>query len=118
MKWIFICGLLLLAMCCSGCTADRMGGKFEADLTVDPATHQITGLHVSTTKNYGNIHASGTIDPKTNMPLFSISAENVDATTLAAIVAKSNADIAKSVAGVAGGVIGSAAGAVMGVPLQ
>ena len=94
--------LVVVAMLLGGCAADHYAGKFEAHMTVDPASGHITGLDVVTTKNYGNINAKGTIDPKTNLPIFEISAENVDATSLAAIVAKSNSDIAKSVSSIAG----------------
>ena len=107
MKWKVLLVAGALMMLC-GCAGDHYAGKFEAHMTVDPSTGHITGLDVVTTKNYGNINAKGTIDPKTNLPMFEISAENVDATSLAAIVAKSNADIAKSVSKVAG-----AAGAVV-----
>ncbi len=108
-------GYLLLLIClCAGCASDHYAGRFEAHLSVDPITHQITSMDVITTKNYGNINATGTIDPKTQMPIFKISAENVDATSLAAIVAKSNADIAKSVAGA----VGTLGGAVVGMPIQ
>ncbi len=104
---ILTCCILLLLTCACG---DKYAGRFEAHLKTDPDTHQITGMDVITTKNYGNITATGTIDPKTQMPVFTISAENVDATSLAAIVAKSNADIAKSVSA---GVVNGAASLVM-----
>jgi hypothetical protein len=101
-------------MVISGCASDHFAGRFEAHLKVDPKTHQIIGMDVITTKNYGNINASGTIDPKTQMPVFNISAENVDATSLAAIVAKSNADSTKNIAGI----VTSLAGAMspVGIP--
>ena len=105
--------LLALILVLPACASDHYAGKFEAHMKVDPATGHIIGLDVVTTKNYGNINAKGTVDPKTNLPVFEISAENVDATSLAAIVAKSNAEIAKSVSTVAG-----AASAVVGTPLQ
>jgi len=113
MKWkILICCILLLLTCAC---ADRYAGKFVADLQVDPETHQLTGMHVETTKNYGNIQASGTIDPKTQMPVFNISAENVDATSLAAIVAKSNAEMTGNISGMVKSLAGMG-GAVLGVP--
>ena len=108
MKWktlIYGC-LLLLIFSCAGCGSKHYAGTFEAHMEVDPESHQITAFNVITTKNYGNIKATGTVDPVTKMPIFTISAENVDATSLAAIVAKSNADIAKSVSGLAGAVVG------------
>ena len=117
MKVRLILCVMMLSAICAGCASDHYAGKFEADLTVDPETHQITGMHVLTTKNYGNINASGTVDPKTQMPVFTISAENVDATSLAAIVAKSNAESTGNILGMIKTVAGVAA-PVIGVPIQ
>ena len=94
---LLLCVMMLFTIC--ACASDHFAGRFEAHISIDPETHQLTGLNVITTKNYGNINASGTIDPKTQMPVFTISAENVDATSLAAIVAKSNAESTKNIAG-------------------
>ena len=91
----------------TGC-ADHFAGRFEASMDINPETGKIQNLHVVTTKNYGNITAEGSIDPKTNLPVFKIKAEKVDATSLAAIVSKSDAEIAKSIASVAGGLAGAA----------
>lgn len=117
MKWLYsFCLLLLISL--AGCTASQVAGKFEANIQVDPTTQNITNMHVVTTKNYGNIHANVTIDPVTHIPVFEINASKVDATSLAAIVAQSNATIAKSVSeGIINGATG-AAGAVMGMPVH
>ena len=119
MKWklLLFCSALLIFLV-AGCSASHYAGSFEAHLSVDQTTGKISGLDVSTTKNYGKIQAEGTIDPKTNMPVFKIYAEKVDATSLAAIVAKSNADIAKSVAKATASGAAGVAGTLAGVPVQ
>ena len=110
--------LAIILALLTGCTSSQIAGRFEADVMVDPTTHQITNMHVETTKNYGDIAAEVTIDPKTNIPLFKIKASKVDATSLAAIVAQSNAKIAESVSsGITAGAK-TLTGAVIGVPLQ
>jgi hypothetical protein len=106
--------ICLLLIVCSGCASDHYAGRFEAHLKTDPVTHQITGMDVITTKNYGSINATGTIDPKTQMPVFTISAENVDATSLAAIVAKSNAESTKNIMGI----VNTLAGTALGAPIR
>jgi PBP1b-binding outer membrane lipoprotein LpoB len=113
MKQLWLIFATSLVLLLSGCSSDHFAGRFEAHLKVDPETHQITGMDVITTKNYGNINASGTIDPKTQMPVFNISAENVDATSMAAIVAKSNSESTKNILGI----VTTLAGGAVGVPV-
>jgi len=102
MKWkLFICALVLLLTC--SCGAKQIAGSFEVDITYDE-NGKVKDFHASTTKNYGMIKIEGVKDGAGVVGI-KIEATKVDATSLAAIVAQSNADIAKSVSsGISNGI--------------
>ena len=101
MKWKLSICLLALLLTCS-CGAKHIAGVFEIDIDYDE-NGKPKKFHALTTKNYGDIKVKGVRDKDGNLG-FELTAQKVDATSLAAIVAQSNAEIAKSVsAGIVSG---------------
>jgi len=100
---VMITALILLP----GCMA-KDAGRLQIDVGYHP-DGTVSSAHIITTKNYGDISATLHKDPSTGEIEVSVTAKNVDASSVVAEVAKSNVAMAQAVSDLAKAGIGVAA---------